>query len=1126
MKHSLLFFSATLIIALAFLQSTNAQYLQTPEGEQQQEDWFIMMQDEDARYEDVRTAFYTWWGDRTDYKGTGYKIFKRWEYINRHRALPDGKLPTSRQIMETHNQFMEKAQSVRSASGNWELVGPSSYPVNATSQPTGMGRINAIAFHPSDDNTIYVGAPSGGIWKTIDGGDTWTNISGNIPTLGVSAIVVHPANPDIIYIGTGDRDAGNAPGIGVYMTTDGGTTWAQSGTGMPDVTVGKMIMHPSDPNTILAATSGGVYKTTDGGNTWSAKLAPGNFKDIAFKPGDPSIVYATLIFSPARLYRSSNTGNNWTHITSGIPTSGIGSRMVIGVSPDDPAYIYLVQIKSSNATFAGLLLSTDSGLNFAVQSTSPNLLGYECDGSGTASQATYDLCIAVDPNDASTVYVGGINVWKSTDAGVNWNINTHWIGGSYGSCGASVHADDHVLEWSPLSGNLYLGHDGGVHYTEDGTNWSEISAGLEIAQMYKLGQSATVADLVIVGKQDNGTAVTNGTDFTTVIGGDGTESAIDYSNSNYRYGCYVLGDIKRSTGGSYFPIAEAVNGITEAGGWVTPYALHVTDPNTMFAGFNNVYRTNNVKASSYTSIYWDAISSGEVSSCEIIEQSPADPDILYVVRSNEIQRTDNANDDPSLVAWEYCTLPDGYTPSDLEAHPADPDIIYATAGYTIYKSEDKGITWSDMDPNYTLPPLLLNCLVYDVNSNEGIYIGNTTSVLYKDATMTDWMLYSQGLPPADIRELEIFYDPVGTQHRIKAATYGRGLWQSDLIETGILNPVNFQAFPGSDTKINLEWGLNPGNDNVLLAYNTTPSFGTPMNGTSYAPSSVISGGGTVVYNGSAATFQHTALSAGTAYYYKLWSYDNVTDYSTGTTDDATTFCMLIESFPWSEGFEYAGSMPACWTQEYVNGSNNWEMRTAGTNGYPASAHSGTYLARDRSLIVNSNYITKFVPPPFNIEGLVATLTFWHTQEYWASQDVLRVYYKNTPTGNWTEIAAYTNSIATWTQETIMLPNPTATYFIAFQGTVNAGYGICIDDLQITGTYNLTWTGAADSDWSNAGNWSGGFVPVSLNNVTIPDVANDPVINLPPNSPARCNSIVIEPGATLQILPGSMLITNE
>jgi len=219
--------------------------------------------------------------------------------------------------------------------------------------------------------------------------------------------------------------------------------------------------------------------------------------------------------------------------------------------------------------------------------------------------------------------------------------------------------------------------------------WTEISGGLEINQIYKIGQSAINADLIALGQQDNGSAISDGSTFTTVYGGDGTECEIDYSNENYKYVCYVTGDIQRSTGGSYSPIAHTVNGITETGGWVTPYLLHELTLILCFAGFSNVYRTNNVKISSNTAVTWSAISSGETSKCTVLEQSPANVNIVYVVRSGAMKRTDNANAAAGSVTWTNCTLPGGNTPTDLEAHPTNSNIIYATANYDVINQKIK-----------------------------------------------------------------------------------------------------------------------------------------------------------------------------------------------------------------------------------------------------------------------------------------------------------------------------------------------------------------------------------------------------------------------------------------------------
>ncbi|MBP6828261.1 MAG: glycosyl hydrolase, partial [Saprospiraceae bacterium] len=552
----------------------------------QNKDWLVKMQDPNVNFWDLQKEFNDYWKDRADTKGNGYKVFKRWEYINETRVLPDGKLMGPGYVMKEYERYMAEAPQLKSASGTWNIVGPTAYPANNTSQPTGKGRINTVAFHPSDVNTLFVGSPSGGIWKSTNGGANWISLSSNIPYLGVSAILINPSNPNIIYIGTGDRDSEDAPGVGVYKSTDGGATWAPANTGMGNATVGMMVMHPSDPNIIIAATYDGIFKTTNGGASWTQTLA-GDFRDVKFKPGDPTIMYATRMITPSAFYRSTDTGNNWAQVTT--PTSGVGSRMVIGVSPANAGYVYLVQIKDIDGTFKALLRSTDSGQTFSPQSSTPNIFDYTCDGSGSASQATYDLAIEVDQTNADIIYVGSINSWKSTNGGVNWSPVTHWVGSGFApgdptaNCAASVHADHHCFKWSPLHSpaRLYLGHDGGIAYSANGgTTWTDVTTDLPIGQVYKVGQAAQAVGTILAGFQDNGISATgNGASFTTIGGGDGFECAVDYSNINFCYQTSQNGNMRRSTTGVFGSYSNTFNGlVTDNAAFSTPYMLHRTNP--------------------------------------------------------------------------------------------------------------------------------------------------------------------------------------------------------------------------------------------------------------------------------------------------------------------------------------------------------------------------------------------------------------------------------------------------------------------------------------------------------------------------------------------------------------------
>lgn len=276
-------------------------------------------------------------------------------------------------------------------------------------------------------------------------------------------------------------------------------------------------------------------------------------------------------------------------------------------------------------------------------------------------------------------------------------------------------------------------------------------------------------------------------------------------------------------------------------------------------------------------------------------------------------------------------------------------------------------------------------------------------------------------------------------------TYTNGILTQASTLTG--DPINFIANGVSTSQIDLNWSLNASNDNVLVAWSSDGNFGTPVDGTAYNPDDVIPGGGTVLSYGAQTSFNHSGLNSSTKYFYKAWSNLNGTNYSPGITTDATTLCGIITSFPFTEDFEGA-ALPNCWSYE----GTDWIYENGGHNGNPSAAHGGSYNA----LFYVGSYtqdVSKLVTPAMDLSNLAdAQLTFWHTQANWSGdQDELRVYYKTTSGGSWSQLAVYTNNISSWTQETIILPNLSSTYYIAFEATGQYGYGVGIDDIEIDGT---------------------------------------------------------------------------
>ena len=235
-----------------------------------EDNWLDLMNDPEVNFYDVVDAFETEWDGKTIQKGRGWKQFKRWEAFMEPRLFPSGIRNKSNSLFNSYNSSeTTSSPSISSGLGNWTLVGPT----NGNSL-NGIGRINVIAIHPTQVNTLFAGSPAGGLWKSTDDGLSWSTNTDLLPNLGVSAILIDPLNTNIMFIGTGDRDGGDTYSIGVLKSTDAGHTWDPTGLSF-NVTqsyrITGLVMHHDSTNHIVAASRTGIYKSLDGGINWSIK---------------------------------------------------------------------------------------------------------------------------------------------------------------------------------------------------------------------------------------------------------------------------------------------------------------------------------------------------------------------------------------------------------------------------------------------------------------------------------------------------------------------------------------------------------------------------------------------------------------------------------------------------------------------------------------------------------------------------------------------------------------------------------------------------------------------------------------------------------------------------------------
>lgn len=752
-------------------------------------------------------------------KGSGYKPFKRWEYNWSHYLKPDGTIAPTEDLWKAWEQKKALGQkSQRTDNSNWQPLGPySSSTIFSATKQIGQGRVNAIAVDPNNSNTYYVGAPAGGIWKSTDAGLNWTPLTDHLPQIGVSGIAINPNNSNEIYIATGDDDANDSPTVGVWKTTDGGTTWNNTGTipGSP-TSMNEIYFDPNNTNTLLVATSSGVQKTTNGGTTWTTKLAR-NIIDLKMKPGDSNVWYAV---SSTTFYRSTDGGESFNTVSlPGLRNSG---RLTMDVTIANSGYVYIVSAMngSNNYAFNGIYKSTDSGASFTKTTQTSDIFG--------SGQAWFDLALTVSDKNADIVYVGVLDLWKSANGGNSFTKINDWRnvnGASY------THADIHFLRF--LDGKFFAGTDGGIYVsTDEATSFTDLTKNLAISQFYRISISQQKLNIIAGGLQDNGGFGYDGTNWRNYHGGDGMEGIVDPNNSKVFYGFTQFGgtlNISRDNGITRSTVIGAPDEETDSanndsgGEWITP--MSINKEGELYSGYSNVYRLD---GGSWTKISTTDFG-GDLNRVTI---DPSDSNIMYVSRGNSLFRSTNKGQTFTLIPLGT----NGFINS-IVVNPNDTNTIWISTSNLIIKSNNINSAAPTFNiVGNVIPPETKTALVYHNRSGKNtLYLGTTLGVYYINDDFTDWQTFDNNLPNVQIRDLEINEE----ESKLFAATYGRGVFSSDIP----------RQLPPSDVRL---LSINSGASGLVCGINISPEITVKNQGTQPITSLTINysldGGANQVYN--------------------------------------------------------------------------------------------------------------------------------------------------------------------------------------------------------------------------------------------------------------------------------------
>ncbi len=691
----------------------------------------------------------------------------------------------------------------------WTPIGPA--PI-VTAEGNNSGRVVSIGLHPSDPNTVYVGAAQGGVWKSINGGESWAPLTDNQPSLAMGVVAIDPKNPNTVYAGTGEANfsGGSYAGAGLLKSLDAGASWklipvvqAQTPSNKSAMTFSSIIFDPTNTNTLYAATTYrgtggfgrgskpsnepyGIFKSTDAGLTWNRLLA-GIATDIIIDPTNPSVLYAGIGATNGDefsfgvdngIYKSTDGGANWMRLAGGLPKTDFG-RVELALAPSASTTLYAAFQDSTRNRFGTLLSvmkSTDAGATWnALTIPSDSLYEDPCtfrEGSAVR-QCWRDLILAIGPKDPNEVWIGGVGFFKSSDGGSSWTEMQQ---------AKQLHVDFQDLAFGP-DGRLWALNDGGIWYTLDGgANWVNRNTNISVTQYYPgVSLHPKNPELALGGTQDNGTTKFTGSlSWERIFGGDGAFTAIDPNDPDNAWfvSTQNLGIRKTVNGGRTF--TSAISGINrQSVSFIAPFVMCPNNSKILIAGTSKIYRTEN-GAGSWTANspdFEDPQTRGSLVTA--LAFAPSDPDCKTYIAGTNRGKVFVTSDAGAKWADATTGLTNRFT-TDLAFHPTDANVAYAVfSGFLtghIFKTTNAlsaNPIWVNVSSN--LPDIPFNAIVIDPPNPNTLYAGADIGVYRSTDGGATWMIFGEGLPNSAVFDL-VLHPTTGV---LVAATHGRGMFKME-----------------------------------------------------------------------------------------------------------------------------------------------------------------------------------------------------------------------------------------------------------------------------------------------------------------------------------------------------------